>query len=191
MSRMSTTVDLGTGTAVLLGSAGVEIRVWRLPEASAGQDVCYTLDLHDDGSHCAGTCDCGREGDRARTVLWVGETITVGIWSWRAGLGELVGWRRTGPSEAEADLADRVAVLTDALSDERLTHATTRTTLTRVSRRVDDLTAEIAEYAAGAERGAQGRDRLAAERDRAERAAVALIVLSVVLAAALTWAVIA
>lgn len=193
MSRLSTSIDLGTGTSIRLGPAGVELEVYRLPEACAESDGCYTLGLHDDGSTCTDTCDCGRDRDcdRARTALWVGETITVGAWTWRAGLTELVGWRRTGPSVAEADLADRVAILTDALADERLTHTTTSSSLASASRRINELVDEVAEYAAGAEYGAQVRDRIAAERDRAERGALVLLVLAVILAAALAWVVIA
>ena len=197
MRHMSTPVGLGTDTAVLLGSAGVEIRVWRLPEAAAGQDVCFTLELHDDGSHCAGTCDCGREGDRARTVLWVGETITVGAWSWRGGLGELVGWRRIGPSEAETELRERAEVLAEDLEVERGNHRTTNADLVACIRRLEKLQASLDATSESLE-GVRASLRLAREvlarterqRRRAAWAALAGWTVAAVLALAL-WAVVA
>lgn len=179
LSRRTTGTINPDGVDLVIFSAGVD-----LPETGHSS---YEVALHEDGAPCSPECGCVAVEDR--TTIWEGTAITRGEWTWHADRYVLIGVRSTGPTKPE--LRGRVEYLEDALADERLTHTTTSSSLASASRRINELVDEVAEYAAGAEYGAQVRDRIAAERDRAERGALVLLVLAVILAAALAWVVIA
>lgn len=150
----------------------------------------YSIRLHKNGSVCDVACDCGLtepidiDGDA---------TVTVGEWTWYGGHLVLAGWRRIGPSEAEAELRERAEVLAEDLEAERGNHRTTNADLIACIRRLEKLQAAL-DATHGRLEGVRASLRLArevgtrTERQRRRTAWVALagwtaaVVLALVLA---------
>ena len=158
----------------------------------------FTLALHQDGSHCDNYCGCMAAADEDMTTLTSGETLVIGEWTWQGARSWAVGWRRNGPTAAETTLLKRVdelkghiQSLLDDLEAERGNHQVTRLDLAHNIRSVRRLDADLGESTALLVQLREGRDAIAADRDRGRQWILGLLVVNVVLAVALVWAVIA
>lgn len=186
LSRLTTGTISPDGVDLVIYSAGVD-----LPETG---HCSYDVALHQDGAPCSPECGCVDAENR--TTIWEGTTITRGEWTWHADRYVLVGLRSTGPSRPELrarvdELDERIQSLLDDLEAERGNHQVTRLDLAHNIRSVRRLDADLGESTALLVQLREGRDAIAAERDRGRQWILGLLVVNVVLAAALVWAVIA
>lgn len=98
--------------------------------------------LHTDGSHCD-RGDCGCVTSDNQTKIQDAQSTVVGDWVWSASkTGVVAGWRRTGPSENEQQLLNRLVESEEDLAGEKILHDLTR----------EDRTALIEEFSDRAER---------------------------------------
>ena len=186
LSRLTTGTISPDGVDLVIYSAGVD-----LPETG---HCSYDVALHQDGAPCSPECGCVDAENR--TTLWEGTTITRGEWTWHADRYVLVGLRSTGPSRPELrarvdELDECIQSLLDDLEAERGNHQVTRLDLAHNIRSVRRLDADLGESTALLVQLREGRDAVAADRDRGRQWILGLLVVNVVLAAALVWAVIA
>lgn len=186
LSRLTTGTISPDGVDLVIYSAGVD-----LPETG---HCSYDVALHQDGAPCSPECGCVDAENR--TTIWEGTTITRGEWTWHADRYVLVGLRSTGPSRPELrarvdELDERIQSLLDDLEAERGNHQVTRLDLAHNIRSVRRLDADLGESTALLVQLREGRDAVAADRDRGRQWILGLLVVNVVLAVALVWAVIA
>lgn len=186
LSRLTTGTISPDGVDLVIYSAGVD-----LPETG---HCSYDVALHQDGAPCSPECGCVDAENR--TTIWEGTTITRGEWTWHADRYVLVGLRSTGPSRPELrarvdELDERIQSLLDDLEAERGNHQVTRLDLAHNIRSVRRLDADLGESTALLVQLREGRDAIAADRDRGRQWILGLLVVNVVLAVALVWAVIA
>ena len=186
LSRLTTGTISPDGVDLVIYSAGVD-----LPETG---HCSYDVALHQDGAPCSPECGCVDAENR--TTIWEGATITRGEWTWHADRYVLVGLRSTGPSRPELrarvdELDERIQSLLDDLEAERGNHQVTRLDLAHNIRSVRRLDADLGESTALLVQLREGRDAIAADRDRGRQWILGLLVVNVVLAVALVWAVIA
>lgn len=112
-------IRLVHGVTTELPDAGVEVQVLQGERAfpESWTEPWATLSLHKDGSRCGAECGCvSRE---SLTSIRCGETVTTDDWMWMTFQVPLVvGWRRTGPSDAETRLKDYIEFLKEDLDME-------------------------------------------------------------------------
>lgn len=177
-------------TSGAIAQVGVDLVI-----AAAGVDLpgdghsSYEVALHKDGSHCSTECGCISAENR--TTVWEDCSIEVGEWTWQGTRYFLIGWRRSGPTEAETELAEN-------LESERANHQVTNADLITNIRRLERLQAET-DATHGRLEGVRSSLRTARDvldhterqRRRAAWAALAGWTVAAVLAAVLLLAVIA
>jgi hypothetical protein len=171
---------------------GAEVAIFHsdraIPDHLGNEDGCFSLKLHQDGSHCPDSCACeGREVMHAA----IGETLVMGEWTWRTSRTCIVGWRRIGPSDAEQALEVRAATAEKALHDEEVLH---RSTINDLRNTRDALATVIGEREeAQRELRLSKGAHLRADEDAItwKHRAVGAGVAAVVLVLLLVWAVIA
>ena len=105
--------------------------------------VYATMALHADGSYC-NPANCGCVPKSRATTIRDGQAVSVGGWVWRFHLsGVVVGWHRTGPSETEQRLQDRIERLDADLDHEAGHRHLAKEDLTALNVRAERLRALI------------------------------------------------
>lgn len=181
-------------TSGTLAQVGVDMVI-----AAAGVDLpgdghsSYSVALHDDGSHCSTECGCVGVDDRTR--VWEDCSVEHGEWTWRGTRYFLIGLRRSGPTETEAQLRERAEVLAENLEAEKGNHQVTDADLRHCIRNLETLQGQLEDskqslrLAKAAHLRAE--DDLAAARKRIRALTAGAAVLALALVVAVVWAVIA
>jgi hypothetical protein len=116
-SHMVTVADeaVGAEVAIFAGERAI-------PDHLGDEDGYFSLNRHQDGSHCPDECGCGK----AEPVqVGIDQTVVIGEWTVHTSRTHIVSWRRTGPSDAETALEVRAATAEKALHDEEVVHRST------------------------------------------------------------------
>lgn len=113
--------------STLIESMGIEVTTVtpEHPIPAHWTHVQYRIPLHPNGEACPhGTCDTA-----TLTTVRRDEEGHVGDWAWFGGHHCLVGWRRTGPSNAEKALEERAEILQEDVHHEAALHEITKADL--------------------------------------------------------------